>query len=80
MQNFGTLQQLLKIPPLSPQIYDSAGGRGVPEFGCCWNPSIFVSLILQIPQRRFAQIFRFAHVQNSTVTLLNNVMFFQIYS
>ena len=26
IQSFGTLGQLLKIRPLSPQIYDSAGG------------------------------------------------------
>ena len=31
MQNFGTLQQFLNLPPLSPQICDSAGGRGVPN-------------------------------------------------
>ena len=28
MQNFGTLRQFLNLPPLSPQICDSAGGRG----------------------------------------------------
>jgi hypothetical protein len=27
IQSFGTLGQLLKIPPLTPQIYDSAGSR-----------------------------------------------------
>ena len=32
MQNFGTLQQFLNLPPLSPQICHSAGGRGGPRF------------------------------------------------
>ena len=31
MQNFRILQQFSKIPPLSPQIYDSAGVRGGPQ-------------------------------------------------
>ena len=31
MQNFGTLRQFLNFPPLSPQICDSAGGRGGPR-------------------------------------------------
>ena len=32
MPNFGTLRQFLNFPPLSPQICDSAGGRGSPTF------------------------------------------------
>jgi hypothetical protein len=32
MKNFGTLRQFLNLPPLSPQICHSAGGRGVPDF------------------------------------------------
>jgi hypothetical protein len=41
MQNFGTLQQFLNLPPLSPQICDSAGGPQL--FSLDWNPNICVT-------------------------------------
>ena len=40
IQIFGTLGQLLKIPPFSAH---SSGGRVGPQFFFGWNPSIFVS-------------------------------------
>jgi hypothetical protein len=46
IRSFGALGQLLIIPPLSPQIYNSAGvgrGGGVPEFLGSWSSSSFCS-------------------------------------
>ena len=38
------ISEVLKIPPLTPQIYDSTGDRSGPQiFVVGWNPSIFVS-------------------------------------
>ena len=42
MPSFGTLCQFLNLPPLSPQLCDSAGGRGVQDSFFYWNPNIFV--------------------------------------
>ena len=44
MQNFGTLRQFLNLPPLSPQICDSAGVGGIPDFLLLIGILIFVLL------------------------------------
>ena len=44
MQNFITLRQFLNLPPLSPQICDSAGGRGGPRLFLLIGIIIFLLL------------------------------------
>jgi hypothetical protein len=47
MQNLGTLRQFLNLPPLSPQICDSAGGRGGPRL--FFLIGILIFLLLRSP-------------------------------
>ena len=47
IRSFGTLGQLLNLPPLSPQICGSAGGRGGPRL--FWLIGILIFLLLMSP-------------------------------
>ena len=44
MKNCGTLRQFLNLPPLTPQICYSAGGRGGPQLFCFIGILIFLLL------------------------------------
>ena len=42
IRSFGTLGKYLKLPPLTPQIYDSSGGRGAHRIFCLVGILLFL--------------------------------------